>query len=29
MKMAILPLQREPVIVSDCRWKAIVRLKER
>jgi hypothetical protein len=29
MKMAILPLRREPVIVPDRRWKAIVRLKER
>jgi hypothetical protein len=29
MRVATLPLQREPVIVSDCRWKAIVRLKER
>src|ERR1700733_12381270 len=28
MRMATLPLQREPVIVSDCRWKAIVYLKD-
>ena len=29
MRVATLPLQRERAIVSDCRWQAIVRLKER